>query len=300
MEILKPRPLCLPCTIRTAYDVAKKSTGDEKLQKKIILEVAKWLSSNPISDFTPAALHTWAYRIAVKISGDRDPFLKLKRFSNERALRVAASFERELLAGGDDEETFRLAVRMAICGNAVDFEVEEYGFSLEKFDSQFCECLKAAPVIDHSNMLMQCLERSRKVLYLLDNAGEIVFDKLLIEIIKRMYNCDVLAVVKEGPILNDALLEDAEEVGLTSIVNVITTGNDHIGVDLASSSRTFKDHLASSDMIIAKGQGCYETLSEIESSMGKPIFYLLKAKCSIVAQDLNVPQGSNVIKFSRI
>ena len=123
------------------------------------------------------------------------------------------------------------------------------------------------------------------------------FDKLLINVIKKTYSCDVWAVVKGGPVINDALMEDAKEVKLTSTAHVISTGNDHIGVELETASEEFLGHLRASDIILAKGQGCYETLTEFESELKIPICYLLKAKCAIVAEDLGVPLNSSVVKI---
>ncbi|MFQ6095278.1 MAG: DUF89 domain-containing protein [Candidatus Bathyarchaeia archaeon] len=296
---MKPKPLCLVCTFRTAHDIAEKSTDDENLQMKIILETATWLSgmSAKMENVTPAYLHTQVCRIARRITGNPDPFLRIKRSSNEQALRTLPLLEKMIRKTQDAKENFRLAVRIAICGNAVDFEVEDYAFSLDRFDAQLLSCVERDPAIDHTSILMQQLERAEKVLYLLDNAGEIVFDKILIDLIKRTYNCEVWAVVKEQPVLNDALIEDAEQVRLTSVVPVITTGNDHIGVDLDRCSETFLNHLRTSDLIIAKGQGCYETLTELRSSLRVPICYLLRAKCPIVADDLGVPLQSSVVKF---
>ncbi len=293
---MKPKPLCLLCTFRTAYDIAKKSTDEEKLQTRVMLETAKWLATMFETEI-PAALHTQVCRIARRITGNPDPFSKLKKFSNNQALKMLPSLEKRIKESRDAKEAFQLAVRMAICGNAIDFEVENYDFSVERFDSQFLSCLEKNLAVDHTALLMQQLERARKVLYLLDNAGEIIFDKLFISLIKRTYGCEVWAVVKEKPVVNDALLDDAQHVGLTSVVQVITTGNDHIGVELSSFSALFLNHLNASDLIIAKGQGCYETLTELESSLNTPICYLLIAKCPVVAEDLEVPLNSGIVKF---
>lgn len=295
---MKPQPLCLLCTFRTAYDVAKRSTDKEDLQARVLLEMAKWLVANYQTETaTPATFHTQVCRVARLVTGNPDPFSKLKKFSNDQALKMLSSLEARIRACRDAKEAFQLAVRMAICGNTIDFEVENYGFSLEKFDSQFLNCLKKDLAIDHTILLMQQLGRSGKVAYILDNAGEIVFDKILIELIKGTYGCEIWAAVKEGPVLNDALMEDAEQVGITSSVPTITTGNDHIGVELSTSSEAFLHHFRTSDLVIAKGQGCYETLTEIEPMLSIPICYLLIAKCPVVAQDLGVPLNSGIVKL---
>jgi len=295
---MKPRPLCLLCTFRTAYDLAKKSTDDEELQTKLMIETAEWLATAQEGKaVTPASLHTEVCRLAKAITRNPDPFHRLKRFSNDQALKMLPALKRRIDKSRDEKEAFQRTVKMAICGNAIDFEVVNYDYSLERFDEQFLGCLEKDLAIDHTALLMQQLERSRKVLYLLDNAGEIVFDKLLIGFIKKAYGCEIWAAVKENPILNDALMDDAEHVGLTLVVPVITTGNDHIGIDLGSSSDKFLDHFNGSDLILSKGQGCYETLTELGSEFDTPICYLLRAKCPVVAENLGVPLSSSIVKF---
>lgn len=295
---MKSRVACLLCTFRTAYDIARKSTDDERLQERIILETAEWLTNlGSARQISPAALHTQVCRIARKISGNSDPFSSLKRQSNKAAIKVLPLLERRIEAERSLKEAFQLAVKIAICGNAVDFEVENYRFSLDEFDNQILSCVEKGLAIDHTSSLMKYLEEADKVLYLLDNAGEIIFDKLLINMIRQVYECEIWAVVKGSPVINDALMEDAEEVELTSSTHVISTGNDHIGVELETASEEFLMHLKTSDMVLAKGQGCYETLTEFESKLKIPICYLLKAKCPIVAEDLGVPLNSSVVKI---
>jgi len=297
---VKPQPLCLLCTFRAAYDVAKRSTDKEDLQIKVILETARWLLTTETETVIPAALHTHVCRTAKKITGNPDPFSRLKKFSNDQAIKMFLTVEQRIRASRDAQEAFQLAVKMAICGNAIDFEVENYDFSLEEFDRQFMGCLEKDLATDDTVFLMQQLKRSRKVLYLMDNAGEIVFDKLFMNLIRRTYDCEIWAVVKEKPVMNDALIEDAEQISLTSVARVITTGNDHIGIELNSSSDEFLSHLKTCDLIIAKGQGYYETLTEVESVLKVPICYLLRAKCPVVAEDLGVPLDSGVARFGNL
>jgi hypothetical protein len=143
---------------------------------------------------------------------------------------------------------------------------------------------------------MKVLIRSKKVVYLLDNAGEIVFDKYFIKMINENFPVKVYAAVKEGPILNDATVEDARQIGLEEVAEVITTGNDDIGLNLEESSKEFLDHIRTADLIIAKGQGNYESLTEVEHLLPKPIVYIMRAKCSLVADTLGVPRNGNVVK----
>jgi uncharacterized protein with ATP-grasp and redox domains len=290
--------LCLPCTVRTAYDIATKATEDKELQRKVINETMRWLAETPdILEATPPVFHTYVFRLAQKITGNPDPFKPLKQASNEIAIKVIPTLEREYRRR-TFKEGFRLASLGTICGNTIDFEVEGHNVSMENLESSLLNCLKGDLAVDNTPRLIDALSRSRKIIYLLDNAGEIVFDKFFIKVIVEKYPVKVWAAVKSGPILNDATMDDARQVRLGEVAEVITTGNDHIGLKLDESSEEFRKHLYGADIIIAKGQGNYESVTEVEHLLPKPIVYILRAKCSIVAEKLGVPQHGNVIKLA--
>jgi len=294
---VKGQLLCLPCTVRTAYDIAIKATDDEELQRKVIVETLKWLAANPnlLETGSPEAFHTYVFRLAQKITGNPDPFKPLKDVSNEIAMRVLHVLEREVRSK-DFKEAFRLAALGTICGNTIDFEVEGHKVSAENIEGSLVNCLKGELAIDDVSKLMDVLAKSRRVLYLMDNAGEIVFDKFFIKVITENYPVKVWAAVKQGPILNDATMEDANRVKLWEVAEVTTTGNDHIGLKMGESSEEFLGHLHAADLIIAKGQGYYESMVEVEHLIRKPIAYILRAKCVLVANELSVLQQGNVVK----
>ena len=123
---------------------------------------------------------------------------------------------------------------------------------------------------------------------LADNAGEIVFDRLLIE---QLPIDRVTVAVRGYPVINDATLDDAETAGLTDIVDVISNGSDAPGTLLDDCSEAFRSRFEEADLIIAKGQGNYETLAQSP----RPIFFLLRVKCPVVARDLDYPVGSMVV-----
>lgn len=295
---MKGQLLCLPCTVRAAYDIAKKATNNEELQKEIVFETARFLAESPdVLEGTPAALHTYVFRLAQVITGNRDPFRHLKKVSNEIAMRVIPALERECNQR-DFKEAFRLAALGTICGNTIDFEVEGHRFSLDDLESSLLTCLAGDLMVDDIPKLVDVLSKSREVLYLLDNAGEIVLDKFFIKLIAENYPVKVWAAVKSWPILNDATMEDARQVKLEEVAEVITTGNDHVGLKLDESSEEFLRHLHSADIIIAKGQGYYESITEVEHLLPKPIAYILRAKCTSVAETLGVPHHGNVVKIA--
>ena len=293
---MKSQLLCIPCTVRTAYDIAVKATEDRDLQRRIVYETLRWLSRKQnITEETPPRLHTYVQRLARKITGNDDPFRELKWKSNEIALKVMHVLDYRCQKRSF-EDAFRLAVLGTICGNTIDFEVEGHRFSMSELENHLLRCLDGSLAIDDTFKLMDAISRSKRILYLLDNAGEIAFDKFLMQMIKEKYPVKIFAAVKSGPILNDATLEDAEQIGLEEIAEVITTGNDHIGINLDESSEEFLRCLREADLIIAKGQGYYESMTEVEHLLSKPIVYVLRAKCTLVAESLGVQQYGNVVK----
>ncbi|MCS7120075.1 MAG: ARMT1-like domain-containing protein [Nitrososphaerota archaeon] len=295
---MKSHLLCFPCTVRAAFDIASKSTDNEALRRKVIFETVKWLADNQsdLLECEPTVFHTHVFKICQKITGNTDPFKPLKKMSNETAMRILPVLEQRCRCK-NYEERFRLAALGSICGNAIDFEVEGYSVSTATIESSLLSCLNGDLAIDDTPKIMDALESSSRILYLLDNAGEIVFDKFFIKTIMERYSVKVYAAVKSGPILNDATIEDAMQVGLDECAEVIETGNDHIGLKLDMVSKEFLTSLMEADLIIAKGQGYYESLTENERILSKPIAYLLRAKCIEVARHLNVPWLGNVIKF---
>ncbi len=290
--------ICLPCTVRAAYDIASKATEDESLRRKVVAETIKWLAEqpDPLEISNIASLHTHVFRHMQRITGNMDPFKHLKVASNEIALKVLPVLEREVRGKKTLADAFRLAALGTICGNAIDFEVEGYKFSLEDLECSLLGCLKGTFAIDETSQLRNTLSKARKVLYLLDNAGEVVFDKFFIRLITENYPVKVWAVAKGGPVLNDATMEDAAQIGLADAAEVVTTGSDHIGLKIDEASEEFKHHLRTADLIIAKGQGNYESINEAMHLYAGPVVHILRAKCSAVAESLGVPQHGNVVK----
>jgi uncharacterized protein with ATP-grasp and redox domains len=159
--------------------------------------------------------------------------------------------------------------------------------------SLIVKTMKKDPTIDFTEDLDNELKRSSKVLYLADNLGEIVFDKILIEKIKE-YDVEVTVAMKEKPILNDACIEDALKIGLDKISVLVSTGTDSIGIIQDDVSPEFMEIFNKSDMVIAKGLGNYEGLGEMDLKE-KPVFCLLNAKCKPVAREIGVELGDNIV-----
>ncbi len=182
-------------------------------------------------------------------------------------------------------DPFATALRLAIAGNIIDFAAND-NFNLQ---ATIDKALKAEFAIDHSKQLKQKLEIAKHVLYLGDNAGEIVFDKLFIETIKHH---DITFVVKGAPVINDATMQDAEYIGMSSAARVISNEYNAPSTIVHKSGKEFQQYFEKADLIISKGQGNLEGLLPLNDSR---IFFLLMVKCNVMAELLNVEKDGLVV-----
>ncbi|MBW2020556.1 MAG: DUF89 family protein [Deltaproteobacteria bacterium] len=273
---------CIPCFFKQALFAARVAVEDEKKIKQVLDRIGMLVSEIPLNS-SPPETGREVYRTVREVTGINDPFASLKAESIKRALGLYPSLKEMVENAGDPLET---AVRLAVAGNIIDFGANP-DFQLEQ-DIQ--ESLRKEPAIYHYKAFKKKLEGAREILYLADNAGETVFDKILIEVMAK----PVIYAVRERPVINDATTEDAVKSGLDAVAKIVSSGSDAPGTILNRCSKGFLDYFKRADLIISKGQGNYETLS----SEQRPIFYLLKAKCPIIARDLGVKQGDTVIKYA--
>lgn len=217
-----------------------------------------------------------------KIIGVEDPYVDEKKKSNETTLKLYNDFKTEVF---ESVNPFSGALRLSIAGNIMDygaaghFDIHE---TIKKaFETDFA--------IDHSAELEKRIRSSKKILYLGDNAGEIVFDKLFIEVIKHP---QLTFAVRGGAVLNDATMVDAHEVGIDMVANVISNGYDAPSTVLTESSPEFLKLYNEADLIISKGQGNFEGLMDENDPR---IFFLLMVKCDVVAERIGVDKGSFVV-----
>ncbi len=288
---MKIKPECAVCIVRQVVEVSKEITNNEKERFKLIKSCLGVIEEYYSEDAVPAWMGTKVHRHLKKISNCEDPYKRLKEKADDIALKYLDIVKKEVSIE-DDLERIKKKVLATIAGNVIDFGP----FSTDMdIISKIDETLKGELTIDNSEEFLNDLKNSKKVLYICDNAGEIVFDKLLIEEIKR-YVEEVVVAVKGKPILNDATLEDAKFVGIDEIAKVISVGEDIIGVLLEECSQEFLNELNNTDMIVAKGMGNYESLTEYDSEIKKPLYYIFKVKCTPVAEYLGgVKVGDNVL-----
>lgn len=267
---------CMACYLRQTLQVARVSTQDSQVQLAALREVAE-LISNLDMDRTPPENSVPIYKAIAAITGCDDPYLAIKEQSNQQAIALLPECKKKIAAS---EDSFFTAVRFAIGGNIID-----YG-AMRSFDVDGAmeRCLHAGFVIDHYQSFQKKLREllvNASVLYLADNSGEIVYDSLVVSELVAM-GLDVTVVVKSGPIINDALLADAKACGIDKMAAVLENGTTCPGTPLASCSPELLQQFANADLIISKGQGNFETLSEVKAE----IFFLLTVKCSVVGAHL--------------
>ena len=273
---------CWPCFLRQALSAARRAGASPALQRLILEETMTELSQLS-ADATPPEMGERIHRLVRERAQAADPYLDVKREATTQALALLPALRARVEAAADPLQT---AVRIAITGNIIDYGVAET-FDLE---ATLERVLHAEAPIDDLDGLRRALERVDEVLYLADNAGETVFDRVLIEALP----VPVRYAVKAGPILNDATREEAIAAGLDQVAEIIDTGCDAMGAPLGLCSPAFRERFDRARLIIAKGQANYETLSGVDA----PICFLLQAKCSVIAEDIGVAPGSVIIQAS--
>lgn len=277
---------CFTCNIRQAQEAAEIAGASFDLLWSVSQKVcALYAHADP--QWTPAYMTTLAHQIAKEATGVEDIYYHFKRHYNRMALELYPKLK-EFVASGEDR--LERAVLVAIAGNIIDLGV------YREVDAESVLAQVAGVQWGRYDFPAFCADvaRARNIVYVGDNAGEIVFDRILLEEIKTLGEKEVVFVVKGGPISNDALLEDAHEAGLDAVAHLLTTGQAETGVDLVKAPFELREAWKKADLIISKGQGNFETLS----GRGENIYFLLKAKCIPVARAFGVPQGALILKRS--
>lgn len=263
---------CLVCFLRQALATVRRSSDDPALQWRITAEVGGLLAEfEPERSPPENAVHY--YRLIARRTGVADPYAAEKAESNRFALALETR-ARELIAAEPDP--LLAAIRFAIGANVLDYGAQH---RLDR-DNILASCRQSL-AIDQSQALDRRLADRPRILYLADNCGEIVFDKLVIEQLLAR-GCNVTMAVRQQPIINDATMADAAACGLAALCPVIANGADLPGTALSQCSEEFRRHFAEADLILSKGMGNFECLSETNA----PIFFLFVVKCTTVRAHL--------------
>ena len=273
---------CIPCLVTQLREFLRLTVTDEAVAQRLCRGALRVLAAADL-DAPPSVVVRRPLRRLRRQTGNDDPFLAIKARFNTLALQLLPAFEARVAAAPDP---FAAAVRLAIAANVIDFGIGKP--VTEKQVLHELENAMDAPVAGDIPAFARAVRRARRILYLGDNAGEIVFDRPLLQ---RLPPGRVSFAVRGGPVANDALLTDAAASGLTALLPVIANGADIAGTWLPACSPAFRDAFAAADLIIAKGQGNFETVHDAP----KRIFALFMVKCPVVARVTGLPLGSKVL-----
>jgi uncharacterized protein with ATP-grasp and redox domains len=275
---MKANNECHPCLANLVRQAAELATEDPELRAKALEEGLKLLDREFSTKKVSIAVATLLHRVVRRVTGNPDPYRLMKEAEVDMAKSLRKGWK------SNPETTLRDDMVLAVLGNNIDFFKD-----LKQIKKDIGMPVEFA--IDHIKELESKLKKTRRILYLGDNAGEVFFD---LPLVKRLEGyAPVTYVVKQSPVQNDITLADLKAFGLEKeLAGVITTGTDTPGVDMAMASDEFKSEFEAADLVLAKGMGYWETLSELKPK-GK-VFYLLKAKCKPVADSLGVKLNSYV------
>lgn len=271
---------CIPCFMQQALRAGRIATSDEKKLKQILDKTGEMVKTISLQS-TPAEIGVMAYRIVSEVTGVSDPYKNIKQQHIAETKSIYPELEK-IVANSEDK--LLTAIRIAIAGNVIDLGVKK-SFDIVKDVKSILK--QDFAICDYSAFKTQ-LEKTENILYIGDNAGESVFDKILIKELKK----PVKYAVRSIPIINDVTMEDAIASGLDEVSELIDSGCKSPGIILNQSTPGFLEFFSSSDLVISKGQGNFEGLSDCK----RQVFFLLKTKCPIISNHIGVEDGSIILK----
>ena len=283
---------CVPCFFRQAIEAGRMAALSGKKQKKIIDGLCAALPRLKLSA-SPPEIARIVNKILQKNACNNDLYARVKQKSNNVGLRIYDQLKRKAALS---RNKLLKAVEIAILGNIIDYGAKNHLDVDKELDKLLNEehrmIQKERKGIFNFKQFSSQLKKSQNILYLADNAGETVFDRVLIEqIIASGKDKKIIYAVKDKPVINDALIKDAAACGIDKIAEVISSGSDAPGTVLSLCSKKFMSIYKKADMIISKGQGNFEALSEGK----RPVFFLFMAKCPIIAREAKCNVGDLVL-----
>lgn len=277
---------CFPCFLRQALIAVRHGTEDISLQERILKSTLEDIQQADISN-APAFTTTFIHRRIRRMLGN-DPFRKIKETYNTIALNLLPSFRERVQ---ESHNPLWTASRLSIAGNVIDFGI----FTSVDIEGAVRKALDRNIAVDDFDLFQQSVSETDEILFLTDNAGEIVFDRLLIEVLIRLGK-HVTVAVKGSPVINDSTRKDAADTGIQDICTVIDNGSDAVGTVLEWTPKSFQDAFYSAGLVISKGQANFETLY----SQNRSMFFLLQSKCNVLSRALDLPTGSLLLKQHRL
>ncbi len=273
---------CIPCIVNSYLRLVDTNVIPESRQEVILRQLLQYLSRVDY-DQSPPMLGRTLHRMIRDFLQDPDPYSQLKQNYNHMILDLYPSFK-EMVESSED--SFDTAMRLAIAGNVIDFGAK-YQFDVMETINNVMEGELA---IDDSSSLHDALEQAQTLLYIGDNCGEIVLDKLFLETLEVPQK---YFVVRESPVINDITWEDAKMTRMDEVATIITTGDDSPGAVWEFASKEFKDHYNKADVVISKGQGNLEGLIDVPHDH---LYFLLVTKCDLIAERIGSQKGNFVVK----
>ena len=273
---------CIPCFVRQALEASRFISDDPAVHEQVVREVLRMTAEMDLNQ-SPPLIGQMIHRRLRQITAIDDPYRQVKYRFNTMALAMLADLQKQVDNAPDQ---LALAVRVAIAGNIIDYGVN--GNLTEEEAQQVIGQMLCEPLLGDIDVFARAVGKANDILYLADNAGEIVFDRVLIE---QLPTQRITLAVRGNPVINDATRIDAKAAGLDKIVEVIDNGSDAPGTILSDCSEMFQKRFDQADMIIAKGQGNFETLSNVS----KNIFFLFKVKCPVIGRNIQADVGTLVL-----
>jgi uncharacterized protein with ATP-grasp and redox domains len=294
VSIVKVEAECAACLLARATAEAYQGTTNPALRFRAIKEVIKLLNRELRPTTVPADIGTKRDRLIKQLTGSDDPYRRSKKMSNEKAVKLLPYAKKLVEKSYNQQERFKKACLCAIVGNILEFDIPGHTFTFKTLTKSFRDAAKDL-VVDDVDKAYELAKKAKSVLYLADNAGEIVFDTLLVEQLKNM-GLKVTYVVKGGPVINDATLEDVAPSGMDKLADkVITTGTDAVGLLPKEVSQEFLKVYEAAELVFAKGMGYAETLTELK--LTKPHLLLFRTKCNPVANYFCAARDKNIAKL---
>jgi len=302
-------PICASCTFNIAHQTLNLSLEQVNLSKEkkeemkfnAKKEILKILGEDFSEYSYPFRISAKIYDSIKKITGIEDPYKKIKDLSNKTILSLENFFWKEINKGKSFKEKLYSAILSSITGNIIDFGTagHEFNLEVEYIKQKFNQIKSQGLKIDHLEFLIEKLKKQKRVCYVLDNAGEIVLDKLVMRLLKEN-SIKSIAILKEGPMSNDATLEDAKIVNLEDYTeNILSTGSNSYGIDPETINPKILQWIINEPLIIAKGQANLETFTSLFDEIKlNDVFLILRVKCDVVAHLIgDVNKGDNVLKY---
>jgi len=281
---MRIEPPCVACVFDDLEGAIRLLVDSQGTAHQIVEQALQFVASDYALSKVPSYYITGVHRIFKQVTGITMPFATLRRKANEVGLRITE----RLTLPEDSQERFHHLVRWAIAGNHLDFRTVGTGYELTtgQMHAMLEEQVQQGLQVDETSAILELVKRAKRILYILDNVGEIAFDKLLIQELQRYAH--VVSTVRGGPITSDAVMEDAVQVGLDQVVPLILAGPDTLGISLDEMSPELRQEMTCADLIITKGQANYYVMDDYRHQARQHIACLFSTKCDLVSRDFGL------------